>query len=197
MSLSVLPAIGSWVVALTLPLQAVEENKTADVFRDHSPDKKFAMRIVCDAEFAEEKEIPNHAFHSASIVRLPGKEEAASLLSTDSLAGFSDLVLVWSADSQWCAFYSCTNRVGFTTVFQRSGERFVEVPGKHDLSAPNDVDKRNEHISPVRWLKPGVLLLEHRIVPRGEGRGFHAHFTATYDAKAKKFRIGGVKKIGK
>src|SRR5688572_14149229 len=89
MSLSVLPAIGSWVVALILPLQAAEENKTADVFRDHSPDKKFAMRIVCDAEFAEEKEIPNHAFHSASIVRLPGKEEAASLLSTDSLAGFS------------------------------------------------------------------------------------------------------------
>ena len=90
---------------------AAEGTKTAEVLRAHSPDKKFAMRIICDAEHANADEIPGTAIHSASIVTLPGKQEAAPLLSEDGLEPLWGPTLVWSSDSQWCAFYSHTNRV--------------------------------------------------------------------------------------
>ena len=181
------------MVCVTMSAIAAEE--TVEVLRSHSPDKKFAMQIVCETEHAKAEDIPANAVRSASLVTLPGKQEAASLLSEDDLRGFGGLKLVWSADSQWCAFYSGTQRIGYTTVFRRKDEAFIKVANEEQLSVPNEVDTRNEYISPVRWVKPGVLLLEHRIIPRGDGAGLNVQFTATFDAKTGKFRIGGVKKL--
>jgi hypothetical protein len=193
----VLRCIALCILGAALVVHAADEKKTAEVLRAHSPDKKFAMRIICDPEHADADEIPGTAIHSAAIVTLPGKQEAAPLLSAEGLEPLWNPTLVWSADSQWCAFYSCTNRVGYTTAFRRDGERFVRLPGSDDLSVPAGDDTRNEHISPVRWLKPGVLLLEQHTIPRREEKETHVRFTAAYDAKAKKFRISGVKKVGK
>jgi hypothetical protein len=185
------------ILGTALAVHAADEKKSAEVLRAHSPDKKFAMRIICDPEYADADEIPGTAIHSIALVRLPEKQEAAPLASEDGIEPLWDPTLAWSADSQWCAFYSSTHRVGYTTVFRRNGERFVRLPGSDDLSVPAGDDTRNEHISPVRWLKPGVLLLEQHTIPRREDKETHVRFTATYDAKAKKFRISGVKKIGK
>ena len=66
--------------------------------------------------------------------------------------------------------------------------------GDEDLRADAVENVRNEYISPVRSLKPGVLVLEQYSMSRGED-DFHVHFTATYDAKNRKFRITGVKKV--
>jgi hypothetical protein len=197
MTALLLRSIASSIGCVALTLAAADEKQTAEVLRAHSPDKKFAMRIICEAEFAKAEEIPGNAVRSVSLVAVSTKEEVAPLLPEDALAGFGDLRLVWSADSQWCAFYSATNRVGYTTAFQRKGERFSQVPTEEGLKVPSNVDTRNEHISPIRWVKPGVLLLEQLSTSRKGTGDFHARFTATYDAKAGKFRAGGVKKLAR
>ena len=195
MSLTVLRLIVSCVACLEMTAPAADEPGTAEVLRGHSPDKKFAMRIVCDAEHAKAKEIPAEAVRSVALVLLPAKTEVTSLLTEDALEGFGDLRLVWSADSQGCAFYSAAPRVGYTKVYRRNGDAFAQVEG--ELSVPDDVDTRNEYIFPVRWVKPGVLLLEQLTTARGNGADFHAQFTATFDARRGKFRIGGIKKLAK
>lgn len=195
METALLPSIASLISFATIPLLAADE--TVEIIRAYSPDKKFAMRIVCDPEFAKDGDIPAHAVHAVTLVSLPEKKEVASLMTEDDAAVFGGLKLLWSADSQWCAFYSCTNRIGYTSAYRRQGDTFTKIGDENVLSAPNDVDTRNEYVSPIRWLKPGVLLLKHHIIPRGDGEDFNAQFTATYDAKAGKFRIGGVKKLAK
>ncbi len=57
-------------------------------------------------------------------------------------------------------------------------------------------DVRNEYVNPIRWVKPGVLLLEQFDIFRG-GNGEDATygFTARFDEKTGKFRIISKKKI--
>src|SRR5688572_14957751 len=81
----VLRCIAPCILGAALAVHAADEKKTAEVLRAHSPDKKFAMRIICDPEHADADEIPGTAIHSAAIVTLPGKQEAAPLLSADGL----------------------------------------------------------------------------------------------------------------
>lgn len=195
MNASLLRSIATWISCAVITLNAAEEPKTAEVLRAVSPNKKFAMRIVCESEHANDEEIPAHAVRSVSLVSLPDKKEAAPLIKEDDFVGFGGLKLVWSDNSEWFAFYSSTQRIGYTTVFRRNGERFAQVGKQEHLAAPHGVDIRNEYISPIRWLKPGVLLLQHRIIPQGEGDGLNVQFTATYNAKAGDFRIGGVKTL--
>jgi hypothetical protein len=189
------PFLCSVILLASTTTMMIAAEETVEVLRFPSPDAKFAMRIVCEAKYAKAEDIPAHAVRSVNLVALPGKTEAASLVSEDDVSGFAGLTLAWSADSQWCAFYSRTQRIGYTKVFRRKGEGFTKVADEDDLTAPHDVDIRNEYVSPVRWLKPGVLILKHRIIPRGDGDGLNVQFTATYYAKAGKFRIGGVKKL--
>jgi len=57
-------------------------------------------------------------------------------------------------------------------------------------------DVRNEYIKPLRWIKPGVLLLEQFDIFRG-GNAEDAtyQFTAKFDEKTGKFQIGSKKKV--
>ena len=69
----------------------------------------------------------------------------------------------WSPDSNWLAFSVYSGpRVSDTYVYRRSDTSFAE------LKTDNlEVDVRNQYVTPVRWLKPGVLLLEQVVIFRG------------------------------
>ncbi|MFL6501723.1 MAG: hypothetical protein ACJ8LL_13520 [Candidatus Udaeobacter sp.] len=55
---------------------------------------------------------------------------------------------------------------------------------------------RNEYVNPVRWIKPGVLLLEQFDIFRGgNGEDVIYQFTAKFDEKTGKFQIGSKKKV--
>ena len=57
-------------------------------------------------------------------------------------------------------------------------------------------DVRNEYVKPVRWIKPGILLLKQFDIFRG-GNGEDAtyQFTAKFDEKTGKFQISSKKKV--
>jgi hypothetical protein len=188
---AVLRFIASWMILVSVAGFAADQS--AEVLRARSPDGKFALQIRCEPEYAKAEEIPGSAVESVSLVSLPDKTEAAPL-DDDAQGCYNDLTVLWSADSQWCAFYSKTNRVGYTTVYRRKDGAFTKAAGSEQLFVPNKVDKKNEHILPIQWLKPGVLLLEHHIDARDEGPGLHTRFTATYDPKSNKFRVEEIKK---
>jgi hypothetical protein len=104
--------------------------------------------------------------------------------------------LIWSPDSKWVAFpVSEGHRVTETYVYHRLGEEFTKLEtGSLRVDAKGDV--RSEYVSPVRWIKPGVLWLEQSDIFRG-GNGEDAtyQFTAILDEKTGKFQITSKKKI--
>jgi hypothetical protein len=57
-------------------------------------------------------------------------------------------------------------------------------------------DVRNEYVKPVRWVKPGVLLVEQFDIFRG-GNSEDAtyQFTAKFEEKTGKFQITSKKKV--
>ena len=174
---------------------AGDAEKPAETFRGISPDKKFAMQIVHDAEFTGKQNIPGTGIHRIALVTWPEKKFVVELLPEDEAGlNFNGTDLLWSSDSRWCALHYSFPRFGHTLVFQRNGETFSRVNEQGGLSAPVDGDIRNQYVTPVRWVKPGTLLLDQETVYRGgEGGGDSTRFTATYDAKTKKFRIKRVK----
>jgi hypothetical protein len=57
-------------------------------------------------------------------------------------------------------------------------------------------DVRNEYIRPIKWEKPGVLLLEQFDIFRGgESEDASYRFTAKFDEKTGKFRVISKKKV--
>ena len=57
-------------------------------------------------------------------------------------------------------------------------------------------DVRNQYVNPVRWVKPGVLLLEQYDIFRGgDGKDATYRFTAKFDDKTDKFQIISKKKV--
>jgi len=104
--------------------------------------------------------------------------------------------VIWSPDSQWFAFpFSEGHRVTETYVYRRSGDEFA-VLETEELRVEAKGDVRNEYVTPIRWVKPGVLLLEQFDIFRGgEGKDATYQFTAKFDEKTGKFRIISKKKV--
>jgi hypothetical protein len=138
--------------------------------RDTSPDGKFAMRIQCDSEPADPENIGCAVITAIDLVSLPDKKIVASLLPRDDVGStFSEVTLLWSSDSRWCAFYYAQPRVGYTSVFHVAGASVKAVNKPYDLIAKVMGDVRNEYIKPIKWLKPGFLQLEQYSIMRGGG----------------------------
>jgi len=94
---------------------------------------------------------------------------------------FGDITLLWSADSRWFAFYDTQLGTGDTDVYTDRDGKFVKVnSSSKDLSAKVKGDFRNEWIRPIKWVKPGVLVLEDEAI----GNSGHVKFelTARIDA---------------
>lgn len=196
------PPISSLVLASLFFVAAPFPIFGEDAFekiRDESPDKKFAMRIACDGTPEDEEKIDSSLITSITLVSLPDKKVVAKLLPDEDVGvTFEGLKLLWSSDSKWCAFYYAQPRIGYTSVFHRSGEEFVlgVKPDELRVPFPKNADVRNEYISPVKWTKPGELVLDQFGIFRGEeGGDSTCRFTAVFDSTGKKFKVTSKKKI--
>jgi hypothetical protein len=59
------------------------------------------------------------------------------------------------------------HRVTYTYVYHLSGDGFVAMGAAEELTIDVKGDVRNEYVNPIRWVKPGVLLLEQYDIFRG------------------------------
>jgi hypothetical protein len=83
------------------------------------------------------------------------------------------------------------SRVGDTIVYRLQGDKFVMLdPGQ--ISVPVKGDARNQYIEPVRWLKPGTLVLKQHTIFRAGGDS-NIQFTVRFDNNGK-FQVIGKKK---
>ncbi|OLC29285.1 MAG: hypothetical protein AUH91_00445 [Verrucomicrobia bacterium 13_1_40CM_4_54_4] len=194
-----LPLLGvlAFLMIVTTSIHA-QQSAEAEKFRDISPDGKFAMRILYDGEtnkqLIEGENIdPNKIFSETikaiELVTLPAKNKVLELLPSDDVGtNYDNITLVWSPDSNWCAFYYNQCR--------QQGDKFVEVTKPEDLRVDVKGDVRNEYIQPLRWTKAGVLLLEQLSIFRG-GEIDDAKFqlTAGLDPKTGKFKVISKKKL--
>ena len=150
-----------------------------------SPDKKFAMRVTCDGKPEDPEHIEASSVKAIEIVSLPQKEVVGSL----SVGEYGSFSLIWSVDSKWCAFYSMSGpRVGDTYIYRWRDNKFVRLE-TDELSVPINGDVRNQYVEPVRWLKPGTLVLKQEVIFRGDdARDSTIEFTVRFDESGK-FRV--------
>ena len=187
----------TYLLILTQPIYA-QESPLAEKIRDVSPDKKFAMRISYDANMNQElikgqnanaEKIFPQAIKAIGLVSLPQKVVVADLPWDRSAV---DVSLTWSSDSKWCAFYANMSRTSETTVYHLRGDKFVEMGGEEELEVDVKGDVRLVWVTPIRWIKPGVLLLEQHVT---NGKDATYRFTARFEEKTGKFRIISKKKV--
>ena len=160
---------------------------------DNSPDGNFALRISCSSEPQGPNNIDPDLITAAELVSLPSKNSVIK-----GLQNYSGSVpdLIWSKDSNWLAYsLSSGPRVTDTYVYHRSGEDFIQLQ-TDDLRVAVEGDVRNEYVKAIRWLEPGVLLLEQFDIFRGgEGKDATYRFTARFDTKTGKLQIISKKKV--
>jgi len=198
MSSSIINALEIRIAVATFVLVArsvcAEDAALAEKIRDVSPDQKFALRISYDQKEDEriaaqndpgEHRLSDGMFSRAvaeiDLVSLPAKEKVLELFKPDLGTNFGDITLLWSADSRWFAFYDTQLGTGDTDVYTDRDGKFVKVnSSSKDLSAKVKGDFRNEWIRPIKWVKPGVLVLEDEAI----GNSGHVKFelTARIDA---------------
>jgi hypothetical protein len=178
--------VRSWIgllcsLALSLHSTRAEESANWEKITALSPDKKFAMRIVCESEPEDPDNIDAGSVKAFEIISLPGKEVVGALAS----GGYGRFRLIWSGNSKWCASYSMSGpRVGDTSVYRLQGGKFVMLDTEQ-MSVPVKGDARNQYIEPVRWLKPGTLLLKQYTIMRGGTGDSSIQFTVRFDDSGK------------
>jgi len=186
-------ALISCVLIFTRPLNS-QESANFEKISDISPDGKFAVRISCSREPEDPDNIDRSLITAVELVSLPSKTNVVMLLQNqDGISGFERSV--WSQDSNWFAgSFSSGVHDSDTSVYRRSVENFADVATDNlHIDVRNDV--RNEYVDPIRWLKPGVLLLEQHSIFYGGGGDVRYQFTAKFDDKTGKFRIISKKKV--
>jgi hypothetical protein len=169
-----------------------QESEKIEKIRDTSPDRKFALRISYSSEPEDAKNIDPDLITAVELVSLPSKRVVMNV----GQPYVSAPRLIWAKDSNWFAYpLASGSRVTDTYVYHRSGEEFTQLETEN-LRVDVKGDVRNEYVNPIRWVKPGVLLLEQYDIFRG-GNGEDAtyQFSATFDEKTGKFQIISKKKV--
>jgi hypothetical protein len=144
-----------------------------------SPDKRYALGIDTSGQ----------GDGDAAIV------EKASGKTVVKLGPYHRQVLVWSADSKWFAYCNRGDRSGELSVYVWSGAAFENIDLPEDLPAadpdvPNSAGAVKNYggaVEPLRWLKPGELLLaaDATMLGRGDERTYVGvrRFTLSFDAQ--------------
>jgi hypothetical protein len=180
MTLRLLVGFLACFVFSSLPVRA-EESANWEKITAFSPDKKFAMRIVCDSKPDDPENIDSGSVKTLEIVSMPAKEVVGSL----SAGGYDGFRLLWSSDSKWCAFYSMSGpRVGDTAVYRLKDDKFVQLETEQ-LGVEVKGDTRNQYVEPVRWSKPGTLVLKQFTIFRGGAGDSTIQFTVRFDDTGK------------
>ena len=179
-----------WLLISTAPIFA-QESPAFEKIRDVSPDGKFALRISCSSEPEDPDNIDSSLVNAVDLVSLPSKKVVVNVTEEGTPPH-----LIWLSDSKWLAFpLSEGHRVTDTHVYHRSGEEFTHLEGE-SLRVDAEGDVRNEHVTPIRWVKPGVLLLKQFDIFRGgNGQDASYQFTAKFDEKTGKFQITSKKGV--
>jgi hypothetical protein len=170
-----------------------EEIPTAEKITNFSPDKKFAVRIGYDPSLLPESgdEIPPDATRKLEVIAMPGEEVVLDF--SEEEGGLKGKV-IWSQDSKWFAYaLSLGQRVTETRVCHRSGDRFEKLKTEY-LGVDPGGDVRNEYVTPLRWVKPGTLLLEQFSIFRGGAGDARIQFTVRFGEDGK-FHVISKKKI--
>jgi len=170
-----------------------EEIPTAEKITDFSPDKKFAVRIAYDPSLLPESgdEIPAEATRKLEVIAMPDKDVVLDF--SDNEGGLKGKV-IWSQDSKWFAYaLSLGQRVTETRVCHRSGDWFEKLKIEY-LGVDPGGDVRNEYVTPLRWVKPGTLVLEQFSIFRGGAGDARIQFTVRFDEHGK-FHVTNKKKI--
>jgi hypothetical protein len=170
-----------------------EEIPTAEKITDFSPDKKFAVWIDYDPSLLPESgdEISPEATRKIELIAMPGKDVVLDF--SDKEGGLQGKV-IWSQDSKWFAYaLRLGQRVTETRVCHRSGDRFEALKTEY-LGVDPGGDVRNEYVAPLRWVKPGTLVLEQFSIFRGGAGDAKIQFTVRFDEHGK-FHVLSKKKI--
>lgn len=175
-----------------------DDSSLKEKISEFSPNKKFAVRTSYDPAIDDGsgEEISKEAIKSIDVVAMPEKKVVANLvedLKGEDIGAMQGKV-VWSPDSKWFAYgVSGGHRVTTTSVFQWKGDKF-EPLDSDEITVPAGGDPRNQYVTPVRWLKPGTLLLEQfTIFMYGKGESTF-RFTVRFDENGK-FRVIDKKKV--
>lgn len=196
------------LVTLLIPINVdlAQDSSLGEKIRDVSPDKKFAMRISYDAELnkqviqaesADPEKIFSQTIKAIELVSLPDKSVVANFSADRHLGGEYDFILlVWSVDSKWCAFYATAPRTGYTTAYKKNGNQFELLNDPEQLSVEIKGHVNHEYVRPVEWTKPGVLVLEQSATfVNGSGDETPIRFTVKFDAKTGEFRTLSKKRV--
>ena len=122
------------------------------------------MRVSCSSEPEDPNDIDSNLITAVELVSLPSKKVLVNVGERNEV---SAPTVIWSPDSKWFAFpFSEGHRVTDTNVYHRSGDDFSRLETE-ELRVDAKGDVRNEYVTPIRWIKPGVLLLEQFDIFRG------------------------------
>ncbi|HEV3393952.1 MAG TPA: hypothetical protein VG103_10650 [Chthoniobacterales bacterium] len=178
-------------LSVGLPQSPAQDAGKWEKIADVSPDKKLGVRITCESEPDDSKKIDPDSIAAVELVALPSKKRVMELSRNYDGAPAK---IFWSQDSNWFALaVSEGPRVTETSVFHRDGNEFEKLDAE-DLRVETKGDVRNEYIEPVRWLKPGTLLLKQITIFRGEAGDSTIEFTVRFYQYGK-FRVIGKKKL--
>lgn len=186
----------SWMLALISvtalaaePPPGSEENSKAAGRRFVSPDGRFGLLVTkqTGGDSSEER---------VELIELATKRSLVVLSDPERPEISSKARLDWSKDSKRVAAYTATRVDGFTTIYAREGDGFVEVklPKLPDLPNPEEpsAEFRKKHkfkflkwidtgsLEFVRWLESGDVELRcsNEVATVGGG-GFRAEINAT------------------
>ena len=179
------------LVSLTVPFHVLlaQKHGASEEIRDVSPDKKFGVRILFNAEPENAKKPDNISITDVDLVSLPSKAKVMEIPTNERVPH-----LVWSSDSNWFAFPLYEPRTSDTHIYHRTGDNFAEFETNR-LAVDVAGDVRTEYVTPIRWLRPGLLLLKDEVMFRS-GSDAAVRFTARFDEKTGETKIISKKKGG-
>ncbi|MBV8588270.1 MAG: hypothetical protein JO308_18425 [Verrucomicrobia bacterium] len=181
----------SWFYLMGISSVAKAQTGVFEKIRDISPDKKFAVQIVFRGEPDHVNNIDSTLITAIKLVALPSKTVVMDI--PQSYSG-SVPNLVWSQDSNWLTFSLASGpRVSDTYVYHRSGAAFAKLQ-TDDLQVDIQGDVRNQYVSPIRWLKPGTLMLKQQVIFR-DSQDATYQFAAVFEERTGQFRIISKKKV--
>jgi len=180
-------------VLFSVALASAQDAGLGETIRDVSPDKKFAIRVRFDpaVDNGSGGSISSDAIRSIDVVALPGKTIVGNLATGE---GAIDGKIVWSQDSKWFAYaVEEGHRVTETSAYHWKGDKF-EPLATEKMSVDPGGDARNQYITPLRWVKPGTLVLnQFTIFYKGAGDST-IEFTVHFDERGK-FHVINRKKV--